>query len=79
MICDITRPVPNEMILRPVLETLQSSGIAQDKITILIATGLHRPNEGDELADDRELAVGNETQEVDERELAFCVVDLAAE
>jgi lactate racemase len=49
VICDITRPVPNELILRPVLEILEAAGIARDKITILIATGLHRPNEGDEL------------------------------
>src|SRR5205085_9778741 len=48
-ICDITRPVPNEMILRPVLETLEAAGISRDKIMILVATGLHRPNEGDEL------------------------------
>ena len=48
-ICDITRPVPNELILRPVLETLEAAGIERDKILILVATGLHRPNEGDEL------------------------------
>jgi nickel-dependent lactate racemase len=50
-ICDITRPVPNEMILRPVLQTLEAAGIAREKITILVATGLHRPNEGDELVE----------------------------
>ncbi len=50
-ICDITRPVPNELMLRPMLETLESSGIAREAITILIATGLHRPNEGDELVE----------------------------
>jgi nickel-dependent lactate racemase len=49
LICDITRPVPNEMILIPVLQTLEAAGILRDKITILVATGLHRPNEGDEL------------------------------
>ena len=49
VICDITRPVPNEMILRPVLEILEGAGIPRNKITILVATGLHRPNEGDEL------------------------------
>jgi nickel-dependent lactate racemase len=48
-ICDITRPVPNELILHPVLEALEAASIPRDKITILIATGLHRPNEGDEL------------------------------
>ncbi|WP_254509850.1 nickel-dependent lactate racemase [Anatilimnocola floriformis] len=41
-ICDITRPVPNEMILRPLLQTLEATGIARDQITILVATGLHR-------------------------------------
>ncbi|MBI3837172.1 MAG: nickel-dependent lactate racemase [Planctomycetia bacterium] len=49
VICDITRPVPNQMMLAPVLATLEASGIPRDKITILIATGLHRPNQGDEL------------------------------
>jgi nickel-dependent lactate racemase len=51
VICDITRPVPNELILRPVLATLEAAGIPRSKITILIATGLHRPNEGDELVE----------------------------
>ena len=51
VICDITRPVPNELILRPLLETLESAGIARQEILILIATGLHRPNEGDELVE----------------------------
>jgi nickel-dependent lactate racemase len=51
VICDITRPVPNELILTPLLETLEAAGIARDEITILIATGLHRPNEGDELVE----------------------------
>jgi nickel-dependent lactate racemase len=49
VICDITRPVPNEMILRPMLRTLEEAGIARDKITILVATGLHRPSEPAEL------------------------------
>ncbi|MCC9607533.1 nickel-dependent lactate racemase [Blastopirellula sp. JC732] len=51
VICDITRPVPNEMILRPALELLEAAGIARDKITILNATGLHRPNHGQELVE----------------------------
>ncbi|MFV1963834.1 MAG: nickel-dependent lactate racemase [Pirellulaceae bacterium] len=51
VICDITRPVPNEMILRPMLEILEAGGIPRDKILILIATGLHRPNEGRELVE----------------------------
>jgi len=51
LICDVTRPVPNEMMLRSILQTLEESGIAREHILILIATGLHRPNEGDELAE----------------------------
>lgn len=49
VISDITRPVPNEMILTPLLQTLEASGIPREKILILNATGLHRPNLGDEL------------------------------
>lgn len=51
VVCDITRPVPNELILTPILETLESSGIERSQILILIATGLHRPNEGSELVE----------------------------
>jgi nickel-dependent lactate racemase len=51
VICDITRPVPNRLILPPILRTLEAAGIPRTKITILIATGLHRPNEGDELVE----------------------------
>lgn len=49
VISDITRPVPNALILSPILATLEGAGIAREQITILIGTGLHRPNEGDEL------------------------------
>lgn len=51
VICDITRPVPNEMILQPMLRILEEAGIPRGKITILVATGLHRPNEGAELVE----------------------------
>jgi nickel-dependent lactate racemase len=50
LVCDITRPVPNHLFLRPMIEQLVAAGIAPDAITVLIATGLHRPNEGAELA-----------------------------
>lgn len=49
VICDITRPVPNGLILRPLVQTLLEAGLAADEITVLVATGLHRPNEGEEL------------------------------
>ncbi len=49
VISDITRPVPNKIILPPMLAALEKAGIPKDAITILIATGMHRPNEGEEL------------------------------
>jgi lactate racemase len=51
LICDITRPVPNRLFLRPMIETMVSAGIPLGAITVLVATGLHRPNEGEELAE----------------------------
>jgi nickel-dependent lactate racemase len=49
LVCDVTRPVPNRLLLPPLLRTLESQGIARRDILLLIATGLHRPNEGAEL------------------------------
>jgi nickel-dependent lactate racemase len=51
LICDITRPVPNGLFLRPMIEQMVAAGIAKENISVLVATGLHRPNEGDELAE----------------------------
>ena len=41
-VCDITRPAPNWLTLPPVLERLHAAGIPAERVTILIATGLHR-------------------------------------
>src|SRR5262249_22698083 len=49
VISDITRPVPNRLLLPPILEALAEGGIPRDAVTILIATGTHRPNVGEEL------------------------------
>jgi nickel-dependent lactate racemase len=49
LVCDITRPVPNKLILPPLLRTLHEQGLRREDVTILVATGLHRPNEGAEL------------------------------
>ena len=51
LVCDITRPVPNHLFLGPMIRTLLASGIPAPEITVLVATGLHRPNEGEELAE----------------------------
>jgi len=42
-VCDITRPAPNREVLPPLLARLEAAGIPRHGITILIATGLHRP------------------------------------
>ncbi len=51
VVSDVTRPVPNSVILPPILHTLEVAGIPREKILILIATGMHRPNEGAELTE----------------------------
>lgn len=42
LISDITRPVPNTIILPPILATLSKAGISRKNVTIMIATGIHR-------------------------------------
>ena len=49
LICDVTRPVPNALFLKPLIREIVRAGIPKERITVLVATGLHRPNEGDEL------------------------------
>lgn len=49
LICDITRPAPNGLVLPPVVRTLRAAGIEPRNIRIVIATGLHRPNLDDEM------------------------------
>lgn len=51
LICDITRPVPNAVLLPPLVARLERAGIVPENIVVLVATGLHRPNENEELAE----------------------------
>jgi nickel-dependent lactate racemase len=51
LICDVTRPVPNGLILPAVIRELLQAGLDAQQITVMVATGLHRPNEGAELRD----------------------------
>ena len=50
LICDITRPVPNGLVLPHVLKTIAAAGIPPERIEIVVATGLHRANTPEELA-----------------------------
>jgi len=49
VISDITRPVPNAIIVPPIIKVLENAGMRSEDITILIATGIHRTNEGEEI------------------------------
>lgn len=52
VVSDNTRPVPykgENGILVPVVETLLEAGYTNDQITVLVATGMHRPMREDEL------------------------------
>jgi nickel-dependent lactate racemase len=64
-VCDITRPAPNRLVLPPLLARLEAAGISRNNITILIATGLHRP------------APQSEIEEIVGAEIAstYCVVN----
>jgi nickel-dependent lactate racemase len=43
VVCDFTRPVPNPVLLPPILAELEAAGLPREAVTILIATGTHRP------------------------------------
>ncbi|MGH7820076.1 MAG: nickel-dependent lactate racemase [Candidatus Binatia bacterium] len=51
VISDKTRPVPNGLLLPPILETLEASGVPRERIEILVGTGLHRANTPAELVE----------------------------
>ncbi|MFO1349897.1 MAG: nickel-dependent lactate racemase [Gammaproteobacteria bacterium] len=51
LICDITRPVPNGLFLPLLVKQLLAAGLRRENLKILVATGLHRPNLGEELAE----------------------------
>jgi nickel-dependent lactate racemase len=55
-ISDITRPVPNRDFLPPLLDCLNSAGIGDRQIVIIIGTGMHRASTPQE----REVLVGPE-------------------
>jgi len=46
---DVTRPVPNALLLPPLLHTLEEAGVPREGILLLVATGMHRPTAPGEL------------------------------
>ena len=49
VISDITRPVPNPVLLPALLEHLAAADLPSERVTVLIGTGLHRGNTPAEL------------------------------
>jgi nickel-dependent lactate racemase len=48
VISDVTRPVPNTVLLPPILDSLKEVGINTSDVLILVATGIHRPSTNEE-------------------------------
>jgi nickel-dependent lactate racemase len=49
VVSDVTRPVPNPVLLPPILAILSDAGIPRERTVILIATGMHRPSSAEEI------------------------------
>src|SRR5581483_2700838 len=49
VISDITRPVPNRVLLPPIIGELEAAGARDEDIVVVNGTGLHRPNSEDVL------------------------------
>lgn len=56
IINDITRPVPYDIVLKPMLREMEEAGVPSERITLLIATGMHRPMTKKEV----EYSLGND-------------------
>ncbi len=48
VISDATRPVPNTVLLPPLLDVLEAAGVPPSETLILVATGIHRPSTEEE-------------------------------
>jgi nickel-dependent lactate racemase len=49
VVSDITRPVPNAVVLPALLDRLEAAGVAPHNVVVLVATGLHRAATQDEV------------------------------
>lgn len=67
VICDVTRPAPNKIILPHIFRVLEENGIARNEITVLVATGLHRPSRPEEIEEMVGVDIQNSYRVVDHR------------
>jgi len=74
VISDSTRAVPTDVILGQLLPEMASYGIANEAVTILVATGLHRPNTAQELVRmvGKDIADNYRIVNHDARDRSFC-------
>lgn len=49
VVSDRTRPVPNPVLLPPLLGVLEAAGVPREAVTLLVATGMHPPTRGADL------------------------------
>ena len=49
VVSDITRPVPNRVLLPPILAPLRAAGVPRERVVIIIGTGMHRSSKPDEV------------------------------
>ena len=49
VVSDVTRPVPNRLILPPMLDALHGAGVQREAVVIIIATGMHRASTPEEI------------------------------
>jgi len=50
VVSDATRPVPNALLLPPLPDALRAGGLPPEAVSIVVATGLHRPASDAELS-----------------------------
>jgi len=49
VVSDITRPVPNRLLLPPLLDVVHAAGVPREQVVIVIGTGMHRASTPDEV------------------------------
>src|ERR1700675_2155355 len=49
VVSDLTRPVPNRILLPPILEAVHAAGVPRENVVIIIGTGMHRPSTPEEM------------------------------
>jgi nickel-dependent lactate racemase len=51
IVTDLTRKLPEDLILPAILEELSAGGVREEDVVAVVATGTHRPNTPEELAE----------------------------